>query len=191
MACALKAENRDMNYSCAPQNIEAVLKLISRSASGRKLLEKFLPLFTSRKVRIENYPSALASQLRAALGDGQPIGACFIQDGTSGVIYLDLSSPIGVLAPFLVHEMVHCLDSNLWLAAKNPGLKSVLREVQYRSELTAFESQHLFLTEMKERFPDYQTFLSEYFPKAKLLHERLSHGEISEMYDDLTDFKRA
>jgi hypothetical protein len=180
-----------MNYNSAPLNTEAVLKLISRSATGRKLLERFMPLFTSRKVRIENYPIAVASQLRAVLGEGQPIGACFVQDGKSGVIYLDFSSPIGVLAPFLVHEMVHCLDSKLWKIAENPGMTSLIREVQFRSELDAFEAQHLFIHEMKERFPEYQNYLKNYFPKAKILHERLSEGDISELYGEMADFRRA
>ncbi|MBC7691961.1 MAG: hypothetical protein H7222_09335 [Methylotenera sp.] len=181
-----------MDYSKAPENTEAVLKLISRSLTGRTLLEKFLPLFTSKRVRIEGYPSHVVRQLREVLDEGQPIGACFVQDGSTGVIYLDFASPVGILAPFLVHEMVHCLDNKLWKVARKSVVSGQsVRRAQYNSELEAFEKQHNFLCEMKERFPDYRLFLEKHFPKAKMLHEKLSQMDISEMYGDLSGIKSA
>ena len=103
-----------MDFSKPPVRIEEILKTIARAPSGRKILERFLPLFHQGTVRIEAYPTAIVARMREVLEEGQPVGASFIHNGETGVIYLDLSSPLGILAPFLLHEMVHSLDPEVW-----------------------------------------------------------------------------
>jgi hypothetical protein len=172
---ALSTEKKSMDFHGVPRSVEEVLELISRTPTGRKLLDSFLPLRNRRKITIECYPIEIIAKLKQGLGEGQPIGACFVNNGEMGTIYVDMTSPIGVLAPFLVHEIAHSLDANLWEVLPSD-------ESQFKAELKAFEYQSLFQEELKERFSEYQVFLSKHFPKAKILHDRLNQLEIANLY---------
>lgn len=166
-------------YEKAPGKIDEVLKLIAKVAAGRKLLESFLPMLAKGTVRIEAYPDEIVAKLREILPSDQPIGACFTVDPETrvGCIYLDYGSPLGVLAPFLVHEIVHSLDPKVW---KGDAQKS--RERMLETEEHAFHSQFLFTEELRDRDPDYDRFLRTVFPKAKILHELLEPSEIEALY---------
>jgi hypothetical protein len=165
-------------YGRPPRQIEEVLKLIAKAATGRKLLESFMPLMTRGKVVIESYPEALVSKLREVIPTGQPIGACFIVDPKTalGRIYLDFESPLGVLAPFLVHEIVHALDARIWQG--HTRRKAAL----HAAEGSAFQSQFLFTQELRERDPEYDRFLRTTFPRAKILNELLEPEDIEALY---------
>ena len=169
-----------MRYDLKPNSVEDILKLISRSHTGRKVLENFLPLYHKNKVAIDTYPADIVSQLRQVLPEGQPIGACFTPNGgpnNGAVIYLDFTSPIGILAPFLVHEMVHALDKRVWSGkTQNAG------DVLFAVESLAFETQFRFTQELKERDAEYETFLASHYPKAKILHTMLTLEDIEQMY---------
>jgi hypothetical protein len=166
-----------IHYASKTANAEPVLKLIARSPLGRELLESFLPLLRRGKVKIEPYPAAIVAKLREAIPEGQPIGACLITEGNQGTIFLDFESPIGVLAPFLVHEIVHSLEPKIW-AGKTARSQTTLVE----TEVSAFQTQFRFTQELRERDPEYDSFLKENFPKAKLLNQLLEFDEIDALY---------
>ncbi len=172
----------NFDFARSPENTEAVLRLISRTASGRALLERFMPELSRGRIRIATYPPELVARLRAVMGEGQPIGAAFVIDQGQGTIYLDPSSPLGVLAPFLVHEMIHSLNKALWKAEKSGIRKSDRADLLLRSEEEAFEGQHRFVSELGERYPEFRAFLKAHYPKAKILHEKLTELEISDLY---------
>lgn len=169
-----------MRFDQAPTSTDDILKLISRTATGRKILENFLPLYARKKVLIAAYPDEIVAELRKVLPEGQPIGACFTPNGgpkNKAVIYLDFTSPVGILAPFLVHEMVHALDQRVW-----KGQTQHTGDALFAVETQAFETQFRFTQELKDRDPEYQNFLTQNYPKAKILHAMLTLEDIESMY---------
>lgn len=158
-------------------NPDPVLKLLARTAIGRALLEEFLPLLKRGQVKIEPYPAAIVEKLRAVIPEGQPIGACLVTEGGTGTIFLDYGSPIGVLAPFLVHEIVHALEPRVW-----NGQASRSQTVLVDTESSAFQTQFRFTQELRDRDPAYEEFLKANFPKAKMLHALLEFEEIEALY---------
>lgn len=171
----------------APRQIDDVFELISQSPLGDRILRQFLPLFRSGRIRIKAYPNELLSKLKAVLGPGQPIGAAFVTDGDTGVIHYDRTSPLGVLGPFIFHEIVHSLDVRLWDSARNGGstarMRNERKKLMLLTETTAFNRQHELVTELKERVPGFAAFLAEQYPRVRILHERMTESEIDEMYD--------
>jgi hypothetical protein len=171
-----------MTYGKRPGSVQDIFNLISAVPSGQAVLERFVPLFESGKVRVESYPLPLVEQLRAAVGEDQPIGACFINDGETGTIHIDTGSAIGILAPFLIHEMIHALDPTVWKASRSPQTQKRKDEIFLRAEVSAFEGQASYMKEMKERFPEYRAFLATQYPRARILHERLTCTDLIELY---------
>jgi hypothetical protein len=158
-------------------NADPVLKLIARTASGRVLLERFLPMLKRGQVKIAPYPREIVAKLRVVIPEGQPIGACFVTEGATGTIFIDYDSPIGVLAPFMVHEIAHALEPKVW-AGKTAKSQAAMLE----AEESAFQTQFKFTQELRERDPEYDTFLKTHYPKAKLLHTLLEFEDIEELY---------
>ncbi len=156
---------------------DPVLKLIARTATGRALLESFLPMLKRGQVKIEPYPQAIVEKLRAVIPEGHPIGACLVTEGATGTIFLDYGSPIGVLAPFLVHEIAHALEPRVW-AGRTARSESTLVDV----EASAFQTQFKYTQELRERDPTYDLFLKMNYPKAKMLQTLLEFEEIEALY---------
>ncbi len=175
-----------MDFTNCPIDANEVLKLISRTRIGNEVLEQFLPRLRKGEVRIAGYPPEVLERLKLAIGRDQPVGACFIPEykgeTREGTIYLDLTSPLGLLAPFLFHEMVHSLDPGVWDAARRPLTRKSRDRVLLEAETKAFEAQHQFVLELKQRFPEYQRFLQTQYPRAKILHERLTATDVAELY---------
>lgn len=176
-----------MTPSCfakPPGSLQEILKLMTRTASGREALERFLPLVESGKIDIQPYPMELLTRLRAALGPDQPIGACLINDFSHGTIYLDLQSPIGILAPFLFHEMIHALDPAIWRAASARSENRVAPEdpIFLQTELRAFDAQRKFVEELSAREPAYGDFLASQSSRIKKLTDRLTENDIAGLY---------
>lgn len=161
----------------AHANPEPVLKLVARSETGRGLLERFIPMMKRGKVKIAPYPAGIVAKLRAVIPAGQPIGACLVTEGDSGTIFLDYESPIGVLAPFLVHEIVHALEPKVW-AGKTAKSQAALLD----AESSAFQTQFKFTQELRERDPEYDAFLKTNYPKAKMLHTLLEFEDLETLY---------
>lgn len=173
-----------MDFKRAPKNVDQILDVIAMTPVGSRYLDDFLPKHQGQSIVIRSYPQTIVAQLREALGPGQPIGACFMIEEGLGIIYLDLSSPLGVLAPFLMHEIVHSLNPLLWENARVP--RPVTREERdqlfLEAETEAFEAQHRFTVELGRVFPEFQRFLQDHYPKAKILNERLLASDIAELY---------
>jgi len=158
-------------------NPDPVLKLVARTASGRALLERFLPMLKRGQVKIAPYPAAIVEKLRAVIPEGQPIGACLVTEGKSGTIFLDYGSPVGVLAPFLVHEIVHALEPKIWSGETTRSQATLLD-----TEAHAFQTQFKFTQELRERDPAYDAFLKANYPKAKMLNTLLEFDDVEELY---------
>lgn len=170
------------DFSAPPKSVHDVLKIVSMTQTGRQLLERFLPLLHANRVRVESYPLNVVEKLRSILGEGQPVGASFIHDGRSGTIYIDPTSPIGVLAPFLVHEIVHSLDTLCPSSNASDGSRRPRPTHPVDAESHAFRVQYQFTQELRQRFEDYERFLKTQFPRARILHELLSEDEIATLY---------
>lgn len=171
-----------MNYSKAPVSSEAVLQLIARVPAGREILAEFLPMYRTGRVVFEAYPPEVLARLRAVLGEGQPVGACFVCDGESGQIHFDPSAPIGVLAPFWVHEMAHAVDTSLWIRTNARQTQSARNRLMLSAETRAFALQHRFVEELRGADIAYSEFLLGEQARVRVLVERLSERDIAELY---------
>ncbi|MCM2324370.1 MAG: hypothetical protein NDJ90_14020 [Oligoflexia bacterium] len=171
-----------MDFNAAPRNLDEVFELISRSPSGYRVLERFRPLHQQGKVAIQPYPLEVVARLREAIGPDQPIGASFVNDGTTGTIYLDPASPLGILAPFLLHEMVHALDQDVWRAGVGPQSPEERDETMLLAETGAFELQHTVIQELCAQVPGYREFMSAQSQRARILHEKLTSEDVVALY---------
>ena len=171
-----------MNFSKAPAHPDEILRLIARTPSGRAVLAPFMEHYRSGRISLQSYPAPLLESLRAVLGEGQPVGACFVNDGDTGTIYYDPSAPLGVLAPFLVHEMAHAADESLWRAARFPQTRKACDELMLEAETHAFELQHLFVQELRAADLAFSVFLESQQDRVRILTERLGREDIAELY---------
>jgi hypothetical protein len=169
-------------YSQAPSHPDEILKLIARTPTGRSLLEPFLALYRSGQVRLEPYPASLVERLRAVLGEGQPIGACFVADGTTGTIHFDLEAPLGILGPFILHEIAHSLDPSLWHTARTAQTRRTRDQTMLKAETRAFEAQHRFVQELQNADPEFKKFLKSQQARVRILTERMNEKEIASLY---------
>ena len=165
-----------------PQVIDEVFGLISCAATGREVLGEFFPHYHLGKITIRNYPEEVAKKLRASHSKEQPSGASFVTDGRTGMIYVDFQSELGILAPFLLHEMVHSLDERLWVSARMNLGETERNKIIIESETHAFEFQYRFVQELMQIVPELDEFFSQCYPKAKILRERMTVEEIRKLY---------
>lgn len=170
-------------FEKSPENVNEIFQLISRTPVGRMTLEHFLPYYHQQKTVIHPYPEKIIQKLRVTLGEGQPIGACFVINDQQGIIYLDFDSPLGVLAPFLVHEIVHSLDKGLWSNQDRPLSRKARDQLMLRAETKAFEYQHRFVQELMQRYPEYKKFIAKRQSQIKILINKLTQSDIAELYD--------
>jgi hypothetical protein len=171
-----------VNYSRAPLHPEEALRLVARVPAGREVLEAFLPLYRASRVVFEAYEPALLLELRSALGEGQPVGASFTIEESGGVIRFDPAAPIGVLAPFLLHEMVHALDARLWRASGKAMARRSRDRLMLEAETRAFEAQHRFVEQLRAADPAYHAFLLKQQARVAILHEKLTQEDIARLY---------
>ncbi|MBI2605795.1 MAG: hypothetical protein HYW49_06910 [Deltaproteobacteria bacterium] len=181
LAKYLRLVRKTADLTFAPANVEQILKIISETKTGADVLARFTPHLRSGRIRIEGYPAEILDKLRAAKSSDQPVGASFVTDGKAGTIYVDLSSELGVLAPFLLHEMIHGLDEGIWDLARGNTRERGLRMLA--SEKTAFATQHRFLTELKMLHPGLESFLGRRYSGARILHEEMTEAAIRQLYD--------
>ena len=159
-----------------------ILGLIARTPIGQEWVASFLPFFQAGMIRIEPYPLDLLMRLQSVLEPGQPVGACFFPEGEKGRILIDFSSPIGVVAPFLLHEIVHALDPKIWEAAKTPMTDRERDQVMLEAETLAFEMQRLWVDQYSRQVPAYAEFLRLEYPRCRILHERLTKSSVADLY---------
>ena len=171
-----------MDFFSRPDSLNQAFKLIAQTQTGRTVLEAFLPKYKKGLISIEPYPVEVLTRLKSIIGPKQPVGACFMNDGKNGTIYFDPESPLGVLAPFLVHEMIHSLDATLWELAAVPVSQKTKDQIFLRAEAKAFDVQHRFTQELKKTHPHYEQFLSSYSEEAKILIDQLTQTDIADLY---------
>lgn len=156
------------------------MELIECVPTGREVLQAFQKLLSNEQVKFECYPETIIQKMREYLEPDHPIGAALIQDGENGTIYYDARTPLGVLGPYLVHEMVHGLDSDLWAEARRPASPrdSVILQAEHR----AFNTQHQFVQELRETLPGYGDFLNTRYSQVRVLVEKLTQDDIADLY---------
>lgn len=164
------------DYTKTAVPLEWVLKLVARTKTGRAVLEEFLPLYSRKWVIFEGYPSTLVKRLREEIPGDHPIGAAFVADEVSGGrIFYDPNAPLGILAAFFVHEMVHAIDADRGFRAKRDWSKLT-------AESRAFEAQFQFTSELRELDPKYDEFIRAQTPAAQKLFEQFNEQMILELY---------
>ncbi len=169
-------------FDLPPTHVHEVFALISQSSIGIKVLNQFEIQCKTKKVTFDPYPLNLIEKLKNTIGPDQPIGACFVTDGDQGAIHYDPTSPLGILAPFIFHEIVHSLDPALWHAARTPQTRHARDRAMLQAETQAFDSQHRLIGELSAYVPGYRDFMNRQYPRARILHERLTETDISDLY---------
>lgn len=142
------------HYALPPLNTDDLLKVIARTNSGRALLAEFNPHLKNRRIRIENYPEKIRAEVRRFIPPDHPIGAC--RQGDS--ILLDFQGARGVVATYLVHEIVCYLRSNL---------------CQEEVLVEALKRQAQFTTELRERDAEYDAFMRTHLSRSVELNTLL------------------
>lgn len=169
-------------FARAPKNWKEVTDYIAKTALGRATLGRIRPSFDSKKITLEVYPYEIRSQLAAVARNGEPLGALFVTDGQKGTIYVDMQSELGVVLPFVFHEMIHSLDESLWSAAQKKLSSNQKKDLIFKSECLAFKTQHRFLEQLKEEFPELRRFLLHHYPKVPFLNREFQPHEIAHLY---------
>ncbi len=173
------------SFSNPAQSWEQILAWIVKTQIGREVLNQFRQQIAANQVRIEPYPRSIHLKLQALSEEKSqpaPLGAAFITDGKNGTVYLDTSGPLGVLVPFLFHEMIHSLDDSLWKAARNYLRPSLQREVLFAAECRAFHAQHHFLEQLKLLHPEYRAYCKTWEVQFPFLNREFLPHEIAHLY---------
>ena len=169
-------------WANTPHSISEVLEWISSTSLGAQVVQAFFAMGRIKAVRIAGYPDEIRKRLNRVRKKNEPIGAAFVTDGTQGTIYVDLEQEAAVLGPFLLHEMVHSLDEALWQIAAEKVNQENREKVILESERKAFETQYLFIQEMRRKDPAFGQFLDKKYPRVAILQQALSREEIAKLY---------
>lgn len=95
-----------MNFGRKAEHLNEIFECIRLNPTGSSLLARFLPLFKAGAIQI----SAMESTKLSVKGMTGAAASAFVFDGKKRQILLDMSYPIGIVAPMLVHEIVHSMD---------------------------------------------------------------------------------
>lgn len=176
-------KTKQNHYEKSPVELNTVLKTILKTEIGRRILEEFLPLYSRKKIIFEAYPKEMVETLlhsKNENAENEPIGACIVFHSSQyAKIHYDSNASLGVLIPFLFHEICHAVDSRMW---KN--------QYTIECELDAFEKQYRLIEELKRTDLQYEVYLKSYYSKSRLLGKRLTAEEIRALYLKTTEFDR-
>lgn len=167
-----------------PGELIEVFHFIGSMEFGAQLIRQFREFTEQREVELRDFPPELEERFEIAGLRGPSVarGAFFVTDGDSGTIYVNASSEVAVLAPVLVHEMVHAMDSTLWGAAKQ-SLPKLLRErVIIDSEYRAYQAQFQFLRQIFAVHPKLKAYFEAKYPSTPALSRELTFKEIAKNY---------
>lgn len=137
---------KSSHYARPAERLENLLEILLKTDTGQTLIERMTPRLGSRLIAIEQYPEHIYREVKAALPDGHPIGACYFENDRK--IFVDLNGPRGVIAAYLAHEFSLVLDN---------------------SEKKALETQIQFTKELAEIDRDYANFMTLWTSHASLL----------------------
>jgi hypothetical protein len=169
-------------WSATPRSWGELFDLIQEVPSGREVWRRFRDQLSSGQVRLEAYPEEVKRQLQSLVKVAAPLGAAFTTDGIDGTVFLDASGNFGILAPCLLHEMIHSLDETLWRAGRHSLPSSQLRSLIFDAECRAFAAQHRFLEELRGRYPDYRSFCELSANHLPGFNRQLLPDEIARLY---------
>lgn len=172
-------------FAQIPKTWSELLNLILESKTGRKTIEEFSHVFQRNQIEIKAYPEEIKLKLQASSPTNGFLGAVFLIEENKGTIYFDPQSEIGILAPFLIHEMTHCSDENLWIAARQKLTPFKKQELLFSSECRAFHTQHHFQEELKTIYPELRIFHLENYSHIPFLNRALLPDEIASMYKNI------
>ncbi len=164
---------------------QEVMDLIQQTPLGRSVLGRALSLCRTGKLAFRPYPRDLRSELLGALSPGCPLGAVFVTDGGQGQIFYDAQGQLGILAPFVFHELIHSLDKRLWLAAGKTLSIQERAALLYSSEQLAFSAQHEFQEGLKKLYPELRAFHRDCYPHLSFLNRAISFEEIRQLYHSI------
>ncbi|MEO7163912.1 MAG: hypothetical protein ABI041_13415 [Bdellovibrionia bacterium] len=163
-------------------SLQEIFDLIQETPFGQVVYGQFYALYKAGKLKIQSYPLALRSKLLAVQTPGCPLGAVFITDGEEGQILYEAEGKLGILVPFIFHEIIHSLDERIWKAAGKDLKPSEKEELIYSSECLAFSAQHEFQEGLKAIYPELRIFHRNQYPRLDFLNRAISPKEISKLY---------
>ena len=102
------------------ETFRELIQIMNYTQTGHTVLNQFEEFNKTLDIKVEfkPYPREIITKINSANGDMRPVGASFVTNGKSGVIYFDYRNELGILALQFIHEMVHAMDLNLWSLAK-------------------------------------------------------------------------
>ncbi len=192
-------------FSTPPKSWDDIFRLIQEVPRGRETLILFRNQVASGLVQVQSYPDSVKNQLRALNSPTQgplqtsetltfdpqksssdptltPLGAAFVTDGFEGKLVLDPTGPLGIVVPFLFHEMIHSLDETLWRAAQRGGSPTERRAIIFESECRAFRAQHKFQEELRSKYPEYRSFCETWGEQFPFIQREFLPDEIAKLY---------
>jgi hypothetical protein len=148
------------------QSIESALGVLARMPTGTALLKRFYPYYLAQKIKIQAYPEEIAKALSQTRSHEEFPGAACVTESDQAIIYYDRSTPLGVLAILLAHEITHALDIEIWRQAKESRMNPACIQ---ESEKMAVQVQKLVTQEMLYFYPDFVLKLIRNFRHSKIV----------------------
>jgi hypothetical protein len=169
-------------FARSARSWQEILEFIQQSPLGEQLVPPFVSLCKAGKIAVRAYPSDLRAELLSVQESGCPVGAVFVTDGVHGQILYDGQGELGILIPFVFHEIVHSLDERLWLAAGKRLSAEARNQLVYSSESLAFNAQHELQEGLKKIYPELRVFHQDRYPHISFLNRAISSQEICSLY---------
>lgn len=109
--------------------------MIARSERGRKILERFLPLYQQSRVEIRLSRPVEIEQIACQMGLPGKAAAFFWHGHGKRIIYLEKSQLLGITVPLLVHEIIHSIDDRFLDPQKDKTIRHRILEARAREML--------------------------------------------------------
>jgi hypothetical protein len=171
------------NFKSPPQKIDEIYNVLQQSRLAACHLKKFFEKLNLKQVQVQWYPPELSKRLREATPDSEPIGAVTISSSPDQhIIYLDSKSPLGVLSPFLFHEIVHCLDEDYLNGIWSKRTERQKQRLILLAECHAYRLQRKFIAELTKSTPAYEDFLKTKKAQSRLVRADFSQKELESLY---------
>ncbi|MFZ9596589.1 MAG: hypothetical protein ACO3A2_10990 [Bdellovibrionia bacterium] len=171
-----------VDFSKRASSLDDVFTLIQESVLGKEVIKRFSALRQQKSIQFQSLPVELKQKLRWIAPAGTPFGAAFVTDGREAQIFYDPEAELGVLVPFLFHEMVHALDQTLWVAAQGTLSAEERSRTICFSEVRAFAAQHQLQDRLKKIYPELREFYKRHYPHVSFLNRELNREEIFDLY---------
>ncbi len=172
-----------MNLGLRNCNLEFILNQIESTPSGRKLREKFRSIQTTFSIGLHPYPNSLAQRLREVVEPLHPLGAATVWDTQSAMIYYDCTESLGVLIPYLAHEMAHGIEAEKVLSLHGSPISNIKKsQIVFELERSAFDWQFKIIQELKDLDSEVSQFYREHYSHVWTLRACPSDHDIKIHY---------